>query len=132
MYTYDIKYESSKFKMNIPETSFDFIDCGMTRNCMKNGYWAMDQTSLWNWLRSYEVDPSRGFMFANDPEIKLIDNVMERNDAPIIVSHSGASFGFTMCNLHYIAKNGFEAYKALYLENKRKREKEQIHTGGNE
>lgn len=117
--------------MNITESSFDFIDCGMTRNCMKNGCWAMDEANMWNWLRYYEVDPSCGFMFASDPEINLIRNVMERNDASVLIGHSGASFAITMRNLHYIANNGFEAYKALYLDNKRKRE-EQEHTASNE
>ena len=118
--------------MNIPESDFDFIDSSMTRSCMINGCWAIDMTRMWDWLRSYEVVPSRGFMFANDPEINLIGNVMERNDAPVPVSHSGASFGLTMRNLHYIAKHGFEAYKTLYLENKRKYEEEQAQAGGNE
>ena len=110
--------------MNYSDSAFNFIDCSMTRQCMMNGCWAMDQTRLWDWLKNYEVDPSRGFMFANEPEINLIGNVMEQNNAPVQVGHSGASFGITMRNLHYIAKNGFEAYKELYLENKRRREEE--------
>ena len=119
-------------KMNYPDSAFDFIDCDMTRQCMINGCWAMDQTSLWDWLKNYEVNPKNGFMFASDPEINLIGNVMERNNAPVIVSHSGASFGFTMRNLHYIATNGFEAYKALYLENTRQREEQEQQASGNE
>jgi hypothetical protein len=60
--------------------------------------------------------------------------MMESNEAPIRMGHSGASFGCTMRNLHYIAQNGFEAYKELYLENKCKREEEEINqvTGSTE
>lgn len=112
--------------MNLSASSFDFIDCQMTRSCIQNGCWAMDQTNLWDWLRTYEVDPSCGFMFAKEPEIGIIGNVMGRIDAPVQVSHSGTSYGFTMHKLHYIAKNGFEAYKTLYLENKRKKKENQI------
>lgn len=117
--------------MNLPESAFDFIDCSMTRTCMQNGCWAMDQTNLWDWLRSYEVNPYRGFMFADNPELNLISDMMEQNNAPVRIGHSGASFGFTMCNLHYIAKNGFEAYKTLYLENKRHCEEQEQQTSCN-
>ena len=122
--------------MNLSESSFDFIDCSMTRQCMMNGCWTMDQTGLWQWLTNYKVDHHNGFMFANEPEITVIVNIMESAQAPIQVAHSGASFGFTMCNLDYIAKNGFEAYKELYLRNKLQREQEQEQqaqqTAGNE
>jgi len=91
---------------------------------MINGCWAMDQTGLWQWLRHFEVNPSYGFMFANNPEINTIGNMMESKNAYYRQSHSGASFGITMRNLHYIAQHGFEAYKELYLENKRLREQE--------
>ena len=112
--------------MNLQSSNFDFIECSMTRSCIENGCWALDHSGLWEWLRTYNVDPSKGFMFASDPEINIIGKTMEQNGAPYQQSHSGASFGFTMRNLHYIAQNGFEAYKELYLENKRKREEEKL------
>lgn len=101
--------------MNFPESSFDFIECRMTRNCIMNGCWAMDQTNLWDWLYAFEVNPKKGFMFSNAPELQTISNMMESSEAPIQVSHSGASFGFTMRTLDYIAKNGLEAYRQFYL-----------------
>jgi hypothetical protein len=108
--------------MNLSESDFDFIDCQMTKACMINGCWAVDQTGLWDWLKNYEVNLKNGFMFASDPEINVIGNMMEKDGAPYQQGHSGASFGLTMRNLFYIAQNGFEAYKALYLERKRSRE----------
>ncbi len=103
--------------MNYSDNAFDFIPCQVTRKCMQNGCWALDQTNMWEWLYAYEVDPTKGFMFANDIEINIIGNMMDRVDAPIPMSHSGASFGITMRNLAYIAKNGLEAYKRLYISN---------------
>ncbi len=117
--------------MNLYESNFDFIDCYMTRQCMINGCWAMDQSGLWEWLKNYEVNPSNGFMFALDPELITIGNIMESTGAPIRVSHSGASFGLTMRNLHYIAKNSFEEYKMLYLKNNPQNVEEQV-GGANE
>ncbi len=112
--------------MNLSESNFDFINCPMTRQCMMNGCWAMDQSGLWGWLKNYEVNPSNGFMFALDPEFNTIGNIMESTNAPVRVSHSGASFGLTMRNLHYIAKNGFEEYKILYLKNNPQNVEEQV------
>jgi hypothetical protein len=110
--------------MNPQPEDFDFIDDEATRHCMKNGCWAMNESGLWDWLRNYTVNPSKGFMFADDPEITIIVKIMERNDAPIPIGHSGASFGFTMRNLYYVAKNGVEGYKTLYFEKKQQREQE--------
>jgi hypothetical protein len=107
--------------MNLSESEFDFIDCQMTKACMMNGCWAVDQTDLWNWLKNYKVNPNNGFMFASEPQISLICSVMEKDGAPYQQSHSGASFGLTMQNLYYIAHNGFEAYKTKYLENNQNR-----------
>lgn len=103
--------------MNYSYSTFDFIPCEMTRKCMQNGCWALDQTNMWEWLRAYEVDPTQGFMFSTNSEIYIIGNMMENLDAPIPMSHSGASFGLTMRNLSYIAKNGFEAYNKLFISN---------------
>ena len=108
--------------MNFQSSDFDFIDCSMTRRCIENGCWAMDQSGLWDWLKNYEVNPSHGFMFSTASEIITICDFMDHQNAPALINHSGASFGITMRNLDYIAKNGFEAYKTLYLENKRRRE----------
>jgi len=119
--------------MNLNESTFDFIDCPTTRNCIINGCWALNKTNLWGWLRDYEVNPSCGFMFANEPELYVIENMMENKHAPHKVSHSGASFGFTMRVLHYISLEGFENYKHKYLENNKKREQlQQSQTNGNE
>jgi hypothetical protein len=114
--------------MNLSESSFNFIDCRMTRQCIMNGCWAMNETNLWDWLRGYTVEANKGFMFSKAPELNIISNKMDDQNAPVKVSHSGASFGFTMRELDFIAKNGFEAYKQFYLQSLDEDEQ----TGGNQ
>lgn len=97
---------------------FDFITCSMTKSCMLNGVWAMNQTNMWNWLREFEPLSSNGFMFSPDQELNIIESMMHSSEAPVQVGHSGASFGLTMRNLKYIANNGIEMYQELYLKNK--------------
>ena len=63
--------------MNYSYSTFDFIPCGMTRKCMQNGCWALDQTNMWDWLRAYEVDPTKGFMFSTNPEIYIIGKQLD-------------------------------------------------------
>jgi len=97
------------------EIMFGFINCNVTRELMITSYWALNESNLWNWLKNYVVDKNKGFVFADEPEIMEILRLMESEKTPYRYSHSGASFGFVMNNLNYIAKNGFEAYKTLYL-----------------
>ena len=85
----------------------------MTRECMINGFWAINRLNAWGWLKSFVVDPKRGFMFSSEPMITSIGNMMESTEAPVTISHSGASFGLTMRNLKYIADNGMDAFKEL-------------------
>jgi len=113
---------TSNSTFSFPESvdAFEFIKCETTKSCIQNGIWALNQlgSEAWEWLRNYSVDPALGFMFANDTMLDTIDNQMESDNAPVRVYHSGASFGFTMRTLHYIAQNGFDAYKTLYIQNK--------------
>ena len=110
----------SQLNSYIPYSSdmFDFITCSMTKSCMLNGVWAMNHTNMWNWLRDFEPLSSNGFMFSSDKELNIIGKIMESSEAPEQVGHSGASFGLTMRNLKYIANNGLDVYRELYLKNK--------------
>lgn len=85
---------------------FTFISDDDTRRLVINGYHAVTQLELWDWLKSFE--PNEGFMWSSHPNISVVMNKMETIDET--VGHSGASFGFTMRHLEYIAKNGMEEY----------------------
>jgi len=89
--------------------NFEFILDPSTRVMMANGHQAISQLELWSWLRNYEPEDGRGFMYSSSPNLDIISQKMD--SLPNSVGHSGSSFGFTMRSLHYIAKNGIDAYK---------------------
>jgi hypothetical protein len=53
-------------------------------------------------------------MLSSVPEIKRIDKKMRED--PISGNHSGSSYGCMMRNMHFIAKNGYEAFKNEYIK----------------
>jgi len=96
------------------EEDFSFIEKS-SRICILNGLWSLNQTELTNWLYSFTPKPKDGFTFSDAPELNRIISKMEESNAPWIVGHSGASFGWTMSQLKYIVTNGFDEYKKLWL-----------------
>ena len=59
----------------------------------------------WEFLREYEVDPRKGFMFAEpEPTLNEIGNKLHKG-------HSGWSYGRTMRCLHAIAKYGMRYFR---------------------
>ena len=96
------------------EEDFSFIE-ESSRTCILNGLWALNQTELTNWLSSFTPMPKDGFIFSTAPELQYLSNKMEESNAPWMVGHSGASFGWTMRQLKYIINNGFDKYKELWL-----------------
>jgi len=91
---------------------FSFINDGMTRQNIENGYQAVTELELWSWLKTFEPEPGRGFMWSTHGNITKIGNKMA--ELPNSPGHSGSSFGFTMRHLHYIAKNGVERYQRFH------------------
>jgi hypothetical protein len=99
------------------DTTFEFISDRNTRQSIQNGYRTITNLELWDWLRQYQVDENRGFMFSNNSNLDRIGKYMESQ--PDSVGHSGGSFGFTMRHLQFIAKNGLDEYKKAYYTNAR-------------
>jgi hypothetical protein len=92
--------------------NFNFITNEHTRSVISNGYMAVTQLELWDWLKEFEQAPDEGFIWTEHPNIYRIGVKMESlPDAPC---HSGASFAITMRNLVFIAKNGIEEYKKKF------------------
>jgi nanoRNase/pAp phosphatase (c-di-AMP/oligoRNAs hydrolase) len=73
-----------------------------------NAYQAITQTDTWNFVKK----DHKSFMFSNDSRINLIYNKMEELGYS---GHSGASFGWIMRNMRYIAQNGEEKFMEDYL-----------------
>jgi len=68
---------------------------------------AVTRAEMWEYMAKPSTPGEDGFMFCTDMEMTLINKKIEYN------GHSGASFGWTMRHVEYIAKNGFDAYVNL-------------------
>lgn len=95
--------------INMSNTSFDFISDLHTRSLISNGYSAVTQLELWDWMKEFTPAESDGFMWTNHPNVYRICEKMESLPNP--PGHSGSSFAFTMRILEFIAKNGLDEYK---------------------
>jgi hypothetical protein len=114
----DIPSDTSNYKSAdfYGSGEFDFISSDLYDGLYyRNAHWAITQCEMWDWLRNFEPDPTRGFMFTRHPNIKIIENKMYEEE--IATGHSGASFAITMQQMSYIAKNGYEQFKQLWLNN---------------
>ena len=104
--------KKQKQKMESNNKQFEFIQCEFTRNALKDAHQAITRCELWEWLASYEPEPNKGFMYSTPtPEMTRINSAIY--ETPSGSSHSGASYGMIMRAMHYIAKNGYDAYKTL-------------------
>ena len=67
---------------------------------------AVTGAEMWDWLKTYEPDEGKGFMYSDHPNLDKINSRMYK----LYNGHSGSSYGWTMRQLQFIAKNGFNAY----------------------
>lgn len=96
--------------------NFDFIMDWSSRKAVSNGYTAISQLELWEWLKTFTPEHDKGFMFSDNKNIsKIITKMESLPDAP---GHSGSSFGWTMRQLEFIAKQGLDKYKDLCISNR--------------
>lgn len=72
------------------------------------------EINVWKYLSNYSPPADRGFMFSygEDRIVTLVGDNME-------TGHSGASMGWTMRQIEFIAKNGVPAHRKIMLENRR-------------
>jgi hypothetical protein len=89
---------------------FDYTD-DHSRVMLENAYTAIFLTEMWGYMKK-NVD---SYMFSSDEEIEIISRKMIELGYD---GHSGASFAITMRNMRFIALNGLEAHKKMWLKNK--------------
>ena len=89
--------------------NLDFITCDNDKEMIQNAIISISQLYLWSWLREHEGS----FMFDNSSNITRIVRKMEENGYS---GHSGTSFAITMTNMKYIARNGYDQWKATRIE----------------
>jgi len=85
------------------EGQFLYINDLRTRNMLVNAWNAITELDLWNYMNQDTIS----YMWSDDPEICSIIQKMEQLGYD---GHSGASFGWTMRQMQYIAKNGERQY----------------------
>jgi len=82
---------------------------------LKSAHKAITTCELWDWLKNFEPQEDRGFMFSKDvPELDRLNEEMYKD--PVNGGHSGASYGCTMRCMEYIAKHGYQAFKESYAK----------------
>jgi hypothetical protein len=94
---------------------FEFVANKDYQALYKNMHGAITSTELWDWLRNFEPEKEKGFMFSDTPELDRIQRKMAED--PVSGNHSGASYGTMMRSMHYIAKNGYDKFKTEYMRN---------------
>ncbi len=75
-----------------------------------DAYIAIEKAGNWEDLKKTQVE---SFMFSPPDFLGSITSQMK-----LMNQHSGASFGITMRNMEYIAKNGWDAFVALFKKNR--------------
>jgi len=78
------------------------------KEMLVNAYQAITQTETWSFVKQ----PCESFMFSKDPRVDLISNKMAELGYG---GHSGCSFGCVMRDMQYIAQNGEEKFRDIYL-----------------
>lgn len=89
--------ENNRFK-NLGLDSWD-------AEMLNDAYGAITATDSWDKMKNFNGE---SFMFNSEPWISNILTAMQYRN-----NHSGASYGWTMRQMEYIAKNGWEAYVDL-------------------
>jgi hypothetical protein len=75
------------------------------------------EINVWKHLSQYSPPSDRGFQFSygEDSIVTLVQDNMK-------TGHSGASMGWTMRNIEFIAKNGLPAQRARFLNSQSRRQ----------
>lgn len=94
---------------------FAFIPDAHTRGMISNGYTAVSQLELWDWMKNFNPKSDEGFMFTEHPNAYRISEKMESLPNP--PGHSGSSFASTMRLLEYIAKHGVDKFRTDIIKN---------------
>jgi hypothetical protein len=92
------------------QTIFYYVDDN-SRIIFENAYQAISLTEMWDYMKK----DRESFMFSSDKEIEIISKKMTDLGYD---GHSGSSFGITMRNMQFIALNGLEEHKKIWLNNK--------------
>jgi hypothetical protein len=88
--------------------NFDYINNNIDREIITNAWQAITLTQTWSFIAE-DID---SFMFSNEPRLNTIYKKMEELGYE---GHSGSSFGITLRYMQYLAQNGEEGFKKLFI-----------------
>ncbi len=91
---------------DIGNGQFEYVTDAATKMVLINGHQAITATNSWEYMKTH-VGNDNKFNFDFDNKTMEIAHKMEELGYD---GHSGASFGFVMSTLHFIAVNGEQAY----------------------
>jgi len=94
---------------NIIPGQFEYVKDRYSRKRLVNAWQAITLTESWDYIKQ----DIKSFMFSDDPRICMIHKKMEKLGYE---GHTGASFGWTMRTIQYIAIHGEKKYKELVTE----------------
>ncbi len=84
---------------------FNIVDDSYSRKMLINAYDAITmEDGGWDFMKNFNEE---SFMFSRNPMVNKISNNMATLGFD---GHSGASFGWAMRSMEYLAKNGKEAF----------------------
>ena len=78
---------------------------------------AITKLELWDWMKDDNPPKDTGYMFWRHENIDKISNTIVNN------GHSGATFGYALRIMQFIAKNGFDAGEKKTNHNNNERKK---------
>jgi hypothetical protein len=85
---------------------FYYLDDNDIRFMFETAYQAITITELWDYMKKD--------MFNDDDKLQKICNKIEELGYN---GHSGSSFGYIMRHMQFIAINGIENHKQMFLQN---------------
>jgi hypothetical protein len=96
--------ECKQVRINKGDGNMDYIKDRNSREMLENAWKAINLTETWDFV----YQPTESFMMSRDDRIWIITRKMEELGYN---GHSGFSFGWTMRNMQYLAKNGVEKFR---------------------
>jgi ubiquitin len=114
----DSEYMWPKTRSQVLECDMSYMKSEWEADMIRDGMMAIiDATEssiltnrgvdVWEYLSKYSPPAGEGFMFSRDNVVDEIGRYMK-------VGHSGSSYGHTMRQLEFIAKNGMKKHRDLY------------------
>ena len=94
---------------NITDAEFNTIADEHSRTMLKNAHQAITSTEYWDYMRTFS---EQSFMFSNSPAVSRIMTKMTQLGYD---GHSGCSFGWTMRQMEFLAKNGKQAFLRQFV-----------------